>query len=142
MITQQAAFQGLGARPMDGDALYSPDLIKLGGAAVEGVLSTAGFYPDTDDELAREFVRNTRTLMGSARVRDQPPIQITANPLAARRNTRHPTAPTTRARKPSRPAPIPRHRGAGWRQRRARPCRDVPGGRSGRARTDRPHHRL
>lgn len=64
LIAQQAAFQGLDVRIMGADALDSPGLVELGGAAVEGVLFTSGFYPDTEDALNWEFVASYEAAYG------------------------------------------------------------------------------
>lgn len=64
-IAQQAALQGLKVRLMGADGFDSPELINLGGAAVEGALFTSGFYNGTKDPLAAEFVRKYEAAYGS-----------------------------------------------------------------------------
>ncbi|MBO8141166.1 MAG: ABC transporter substrate-binding protein [Firmicutes bacterium] len=64
-IAQQAALQGLNVRIMGADGFDSPQLIALGGPAVEGALFTSGFYADTEDELAKEFVQKYQAAYGS-----------------------------------------------------------------------------
>jgi len=64
-IAQQAALQGLKVRLMGADGFDSPELINLGGAAVEGALFTSGFYNGTQDPLAAEFVRKYEAAYGS-----------------------------------------------------------------------------
>ncbi len=63
-IAQQAALQGLNVRLMGADGFDSPELISLGGAAVEGALFTSGFYNATEDPLAAEFVRKYEAAYG------------------------------------------------------------------------------
>lgn len=64
-IAQQAALQGLNVRLMGADGFDSPELIELGGRAVEGALFTSGFYNETRDELGRNFVEKYEAAYGS-----------------------------------------------------------------------------
>src|SRR5690606_37665590 len=63
-IAQQAVLLGLEVRLLGPDGFDSPELIALGGAAVEGALFTSGFYSGTEDPLAAEFVRKYEAAYG------------------------------------------------------------------------------
>ena len=45
-------------------SLYSPELIKLGGKAVEGLLSNAVYFPNDPRPAAQEFTRDFRSVYG------------------------------------------------------------------------------
>ncbi|HLT58091.1 MAG: ABC transporter substrate-binding protein [Limnochordales bacterium] len=64
-IAQQAALQGLQVRLLGPDGFDSPELINLGGEAVEGALFTSGFYAGTTEPVAAEFVRKYKEAYGS-----------------------------------------------------------------------------
>src|SRR5690625_155224 len=64
-IAQQAARLGLEVRLMGADGFDSPDLVGLGGDAVEGALFTSGFDSETDDPAARTFIDNYIAAFGS-----------------------------------------------------------------------------
>lgn len=55
-IAQQAQRLGMNVRFMGADGFDSPDLVALGGAAVEGALFTSGFDSETDDPAAKAFI--------------------------------------------------------------------------------------
>lgn len=65
-IAQQASRQGLNVRIMGADGFDSPDLIALGGEAVEGALFTSGFYNKTEDPLGKDFVEKYTAAYGAA----------------------------------------------------------------------------
>lgn len=64
-IAQQAALLGLNVRIMGADGFDSPDLVALGGAAVEGALFTSGFDSETDDPAAKEFIDKYEAVYGA-----------------------------------------------------------------------------
>lgn len=64
-IAQQAARLGLNVRLMGADGFDSPDLVALGGDAVEGALFTSGFDSDTDEPRAKAFIEKYEAAYGS-----------------------------------------------------------------------------
>lgn len=64
-IAQQARQIGFEAPLMGADGLDSPQLIELGGDAVEGTLFTSGFYAGSDDPTIQEFVSKFEQAIGS-----------------------------------------------------------------------------
>ena len=83
-IAQQAKEQGLDVQILGADGFYSPDLIKLGGEAVEGSIFTAGFFTDDPSENAQNFVKaykekfNAEPDMFAAQAYDAAMILLTA----------------------------------------------------------------
>lgn len=63
-IAQQAVRLGFTGRFMGADGFDSPELVELGGSAVEGTLYTSGFDPSTDDGAARTFIDNYKAAYG------------------------------------------------------------------------------
>lgn len=64
-IAQQAREQGIDAQILGADGFYSPDLLSLGGDAVEGAIFTAGFYDgDTTAEVVN-FVTKYEEAFGA-----------------------------------------------------------------------------
>lgn len=65
-IAQQASRQGMSVRLMGADGFDSPDLVALGGDAVEGALFTSGFYNKTEEALGKAFVDKYTEVYGAA----------------------------------------------------------------------------
>lgn len=64
-IAQQAQRLGMNVRFMGADGFDSPDLVALGGAAVEGALFTSGFDSETDDPAAKAFIDKYEAAYGA-----------------------------------------------------------------------------
>lgn len=83
-IAQQAKEQGLNVQILGADGFYSPKLLELGGEAVEGVVFTAGFFPDDPSEAVQNFVKayrekfNAEPDMFAAQAYDAAKILLTA----------------------------------------------------------------
>jgi len=56
LIMKEARKQGLKANMFGGDGLFSPKLVELGGAAVEGTMSALGFSPEQATPVTAKFV--------------------------------------------------------------------------------------
>ncbi len=64
-IARQAQRIGLSVRFMGADGFDSPELVALGGDAVEGALFTSGFDSETDDPVAKAFIDKYEAAYGS-----------------------------------------------------------------------------
>ena len=58
LIAKQAKNMGLNAPLMGVDAIYSNALIELGGASVEGVMFPGFFIEETDNPVAKDFIKS------------------------------------------------------------------------------------
>ena len=56
LIMKEARKQGLKVNMFGGDGLFSPEFIKLGGAAVEGSMSALGFSPEQATPETAKFI--------------------------------------------------------------------------------------
>jgi len=62
--TPQKGASGITATFLGGDSWDDPDLVKIGGASIEGSYFSDFFSPETQDEDARVFVRTYRSMFG------------------------------------------------------------------------------
>jgi branched-chain amino acid transport system substrate-binding protein len=58
LIMKEARKQGVKANMFGGDGLFSPELIKLGGSAVEGTMSALGFSPEQASPETAKFIES------------------------------------------------------------------------------------
>ena len=66
LMLKQAREMGLNCQTGGGDGLDSPDLVKIGGAAVEGLVFTNGFSKDDPNPIVQAFVTAYMTKYGVA----------------------------------------------------------------------------
>ncbi|NVN89400.1 MAG: ABC transporter substrate-binding protein [Desulfuromonadales bacterium] len=66
LIMKEARKQGIKANMFGGDGLFSPELIKLGGDAVEGSMSALGFSPEQATPETAKFIETFKKKFNGA----------------------------------------------------------------------------